>query len=160
MDNIFAIFFSRIRQIWTSFKLNSISLDEDIANTSSCLSSFPFAEHLSSNYIPSDTETLLIKALLVQPSVTLQKIKDEMFRLNKRIEYLARKHEDLAHQLVTCGSLVTLPRRLPDDILREIFHHSLPTNCNPCLETQSPPLVFMQVCIRWRQLVISTPTLW
>src|SRR5271155_4400079 len=87
-------------------------------------------------------------------------MKEEMARLERELEALSKDHDELDRQLTACQSLLTLPRRLPEDILREIFQLGLPTDRNAYPSKKTAPLIFTHICRRWRRVAISTPSLW
>nr|GAT47129.1 predicted protein [Mycena chlorophos] len=60
-----------------------------------------------------------------------------------------------AHQ-----SLLSPIRRLPSDVLVEIFSACLPTKHYPLIHPSQPPLLFGRVCRYWRELSRATPLLW
>jgi hypothetical protein len=61
------------------------------------------------------------------------------------------------------ASLLGPIRRIPDDVLSVIFGACLPSSDDskqPPMSRTHPAVVLSHVCRRWRQLSISTPTLW
>ncbi|KAJ7840391.1 hypothetical protein B0H14DRAFT_2241542, partial [Mycena olivaceomarginata] len=50
-------------------------------------------------------------------------------------------------------------RTLPDDVVREIFLASLPSE-NPTLCGLQAPLLLCHISHQWRMLALSTPRLW
>lgn len=56
---------------------------------------------------------------------------------------------------------ITSPfRRIPTDLLHEIFYHCLPTYRNPLLSASEAPVLLTRVCSRWRKVALSSPRLW
>ncbi|CAA7268700.1 unnamed protein product [Cyclocybe aegerita] len=51
-------------------------------------------------------------------------------------------------------------RRVPHDLLQEIFLACLPTDRNPSLSADEAPILITQVCSHWRHVAHSTPQLW
>ncbi|KAF9066952.1 hypothetical protein BDP27DRAFT_1174984, partial [Rhodocollybia butyracea] len=52
-------------------------------------------------------------------------------------------------------------RRLPVEILTEIFTHCLPSkHIPPSSLIMEAPLVLLSVCREWRTVALSTPRLW
>ncbi|KAF8956469.1 hypothetical protein BDZ97DRAFT_1671598, partial [Flammula alnicola] len=131
-----------------------------MSQDTSLIDSFPFSSHLKSNYIPFDEEALQIKAFLTEPCKQLEKMKAEMDRLQAEFDSLKSKYDNLHHQFTSCAALITLPRRLPNDVLQEIFYQTLPTDRNALLNKNTAPLIFTCICRQWRQVVFSTPRLW
>ncbi|KDR69393.1 hypothetical protein GALMADRAFT_77396, partial [Galerina marginata CBS 339.88] len=124
------------------------------------IDSFPFVSYLGTNYIPSDEEMLEIKTFLVEPTNQLQTMKTEIDRLEAQLADLSKNHDNFRDQMNACKALITFPRRMPNDILQEIFYQSLPTWHNAPMNRRAPPLIFTQVCRQWRGVALSTPKLW
>ncbi|PPQ72105.1 hypothetical protein CVT26_006883 [Gymnopilus dilepis] len=132
----------------------------DVSFAPSWLSSFPFLEHMKSNYIPSDDEVSRIRTLLLEPVGTLQKVEDKIGRLTEELQTLWKIRDELKGQIDAATALIATSRRLPDDVLREIFQQCLPANRNTPLKKTGAPWLFTQVCRRWRQVALETPSLW
>lgn len=130
------------------------------SSESSLVDSFPYSSHLQTNYIPSEEEIAKIKAFLADPSEKLKKIQTNIERLKAELQAAEKDHELLESQINACYSLISLPRRLPDDVLREIFFRCLPTDGNAILYPNTPPLIFTRICSHWRQVALTTPVLW
>jgi hypothetical protein len=131
-----------------------------MSKDTSLIDSFPFSSYLDSNYIPSDDEAVQIKTFLVQPRKQLEEMKAEMDRLQAELSSVKSKYDSLYHQFNSCASLITLPRRVPDDVLEEIFYQSLPTDRNALLDNKAAPLIFTRICRQWRQVAFASPRLW
>ncbi|KAJ6573528.1 hypothetical protein DFH09DRAFT_868682, partial [Mycena vulgaris] len=94
--------------------------------------SSPFTSKLGTNYCPSDEEQIEIQTFITEPTRRLQRLDDEITELRKAIEKLADERDNLklsayvdAHR-----ALISPVRRLPLDIIREIFMACLPTHRN------------------------------
>ncbi|KDR81190.1 hypothetical protein GALMADRAFT_116222 [Galerina marginata CBS 339.88] len=124
------------------------------------IDSFPFASRLKSNYIPSEEEVVEIEALLKAPAKELEDMAAEIDRLQAELDAQKKKHGNLQKQFTTCSALVSVPRRLPDDILREMFLRCLPTKNNALMDRDTAPLIFTRICNHWRRVALSTPLLW
>jgi len=126
----------------------------------SLIDSFPFSSYLDSNYIPSDEEVVEIKKFLIQPREQLEQMGTEIACLHAELSSVKSKYDSLYHQFNSCASLITLPRRVPNDVLEEIFYQSLPTDRNALLDTKAAPLIFTRICPHWRQVAFANPRLW
>ncbi|KAJ7432006.1 hypothetical protein FB451DRAFT_1090776 [Mycena latifolia] len=113
----------------------------------------PFKHILHTNAIPSDSECQLIEDLLATPQ-------KEVAGLSEQIEQLSRRREELNSFIGPHRALVSLVRRLPDDVMQEIFIASLPANRNAIMSLAEAPLLLCNICSAWRNLAISTPYLW
>jgi len=133
-----------------------------MSKDTSLIDAFPFTSHLKSNYIPLDEEAVLIKAFLAEPCKQLEEMKAEKDCLHDQAELdsLKLKYENLHQQVTSCASLITLPRRLPYDLLEEIFYQTLPTDRNAPMNTNATPLIFTRICRHRRQVALSIPRLW
>lgn len=54
---------------------------------------------------------------------------------------------------------VDLTSELPPELLGQIFTHCLPSETVP-ISSKVAPLLFLQVCRRWREIAYLTPSLW
>ncbi|KAJ6598533.1 hypothetical protein B0H10DRAFT_2441483 [Mycena sp. CBHHK59/15] len=72
---------------------------------------------------------------------------------------LTQKRDHLVDFIDAHLALVSPARRLPDDVVREIFEASLPSEY-AVMRGDEPPLLLRQICQPWRRLAQSTPRLW
>lgn len=76
------------------------------------------------------------------------------------IDDLSIKREHL-RKYVDAHRVLLLPvRRLPAEILQEIFIHCLPTEHNAVRSVTEPPLLLGRICRAWRTIALWTPQLW
>ncbi|ESK83795.1 hypothetical protein Moror_13550 [Moniliophthora roreri MCA 2997] len=113
----------------------------------------PFANKHGTNYAPSPKEILQIRDILAESDTELQIIEEEIARLHDhrvKLKSFIDKHH----------SLLSPIRRVPADILREIFIRCIPEDYIPTSDLQEAPLLLTGICQLWREIVISTPQLW
>ncbi|KAJ6544218.1 hypothetical protein B0H19DRAFT_894535, partial [Mycena capillaripes] len=122
--------------------------------------SSPFAPQLGTNYCPKDEEVLEIKALLVEPSLRLKRLDDEITDLQKAIDKLAEERNSLGAYVDAHKALISPVRRLPLDIIQEIFIACLPTHSNCVVSAIEAPVLLGRICSSWRAISLSTPRLW
>ncbi|KAF8199990.1 hypothetical protein K438DRAFT_1516203, partial [Mycena galopus ATCC 62051] len=122
--------------------------------------SSPFASRLGTNYCPEDTELPQIKALLVEPCLRLKGIDDEIAIMQKALKMLIEKRDALADYVAAHKALLSPLRRLPLDIIEEIFVACLPAHRNCVMSAQDAPVILGRVCSSWRSISLSTPRLW
>lgn len=120
----------------------------------------PCASYLHTNYSPTASEILEIKDFLAKPLARLNHLEDEINRLNAIIEKLCDEHEALNAEIEAHRALISPLRRMPLDIMVEIFTHCLPTEHNAVMSTREAPLLLGRVCSEWRSITLSTPRLW
>ncbi|KAJ7082686.1 hypothetical protein B0H15DRAFT_436590 [Mycena belliarum] len=113
----------------------------------------PFQHMLDTNAVPSDSECQHIHDFLAAPQ-------QELIAISKQIQELVQKQDELNHLINSHRALVSLARRLPDDVMRAVFIAALPSSHNAIMDLAEPPLLFCAVSRAWRSLAISTPRLW
>ncbi|KAK7034525.1 hypothetical protein VNI00_012372 [Paramarasmius palmivorus] len=112
-----------------------------------------FTTYFGTNYAPSPQEVSDIQQLLVEPEKELKFLDEEFVRVyNQRIK--------LKTYIDNHRSLLSPIRRVPVDIIREIFAHCLPTLSLPTANVKEAPLLLTRVCRSWREAAITTPCLW
>jgi hypothetical protein len=113
----------------------------------------PFRQHFGTNYAPCEKELAQIDSLLEFPRKQLSELTskiDDLLQQQKRLKAFISAHEALTSPV----------RRLPREILQEIFLHCLPSDHLPILCRREAPLVLTRICRHWRDLAQSTPSIW
>ncbi|KAL0069438.1 hypothetical protein AAF712_003463 [Marasmius tenuissimus] len=109
--------------------------------------------NVATNNEPSVMEQNEVRRLIDQPQTRIRDIDAEISRL------LAER--DKLEHFVGAHSRVLSPiRRLPADILSEIFILCLPTDHFPSRDLAEAPLLLTFVCHIWRNVALRTPRLW
>ncbi|KAJ7457778.1 hypothetical protein FB451DRAFT_1372425 [Mycena latifolia] len=103
----------------------------------------PFERHLRSNYTPTDEEVSSIRAYLA-PHV------DELARLVSLIHDLSARRDQIKEHISLHETLISPVRRIPHDILQEIFLACLPANRNPTMSTTEAPLLLCRISAEQR----------
>ncbi|KAJ7253516.1 hypothetical protein C8J57DRAFT_1237322 [Mycena rebaudengoi] len=114
---------------------------------------------LNTNVIPDDVECQQIRDF-VDPRKKAAQLAEQIVRMQKVLDDLARKCDDLTKFIDAHLALVSPARRLPDDVVREIFMASLPKNRNCAISAKDSPLLLCTICQSWRNLALSTPRMW
>ncbi|KAJ7771572.1 hypothetical protein B0H16DRAFT_1364181 [Mycena metata] len=112
-----------------------------------------FLDRLYTNYIPSDEEIERI-----QTDLTLKAA--EFGRLDKLIQSLCIERDKIGAYLDSHKALISHPRRLPRDIVQEIFLACLPTDRNAVMSPTEAPVLLCRICSAWRNIAHTTPQLW
>ncbi|KAJ7472621.1 hypothetical protein FB451DRAFT_1089498 [Mycena latifolia] len=120
----------------------------------------PFKDLLHTNAVPSDTECQRIHELLTGPRKEVDKITSEIERLQTLINELAGKRANLIEFIDAHLALVSPARRLPEDVVAEIFAAALPSDRNAVMSGDESPLLLCHICRAWRRLALATPRLW
>ncbi|KAF8128307.1 hypothetical protein K438DRAFT_1888700 [Mycena galopus ATCC 62051] len=120
----------------------------------------PFASQLGTNYCPTDAELGQIKGLLVEPCMKLKGLDDEISIMRKALDKLTEDRDALGAYVDAHRTLLSPIRRLPLDIIEEIFVACLPTHRNCVMSAQEAPVILGRICSSWRTISLSTPRLW
>ncbi|KAJ7121956.1 hypothetical protein C8R43DRAFT_1241294 [Mycena crocata] len=113
----------------------------------------PFTPHFDTNYVPSDEEVKYIQTDLLFHST-------ELARLDDLIAQLSLQRQKIQTYIDAHKALISYARRLPHDIVQEIFLACLPTDVNANICPQNAPQVLCRICSAWRAVALSTPRLW
>ncbi|KAJ7633455.1 hypothetical protein DFH06DRAFT_1222851 [Mycena polygramma] len=122
--------------------------------------SSPFTPQLGTNYCPSDKEVLEINDLLVEPRHRLKQLDDKIANLQKAMDELAEEREGVDAFVSAHNALISPLRRMPLDIIQEIFLACLPTHRNCVMSASEAPVLLGRICSSWRAISLSTPRLW
>ncbi|KAJ7502549.1 hypothetical protein B0H11DRAFT_642517 [Mycena galericulata] len=113
----------------------------------------PFTARLHTNFVPSDEEA---EGIRIDLAFRLK----ELERIDERIRELSAERSKIKQYIDSHKALISHPRRLPADIVREIFTACLPADRNAVLSAQEAPLILCRICSAWRNIALTTPTLW
>ncbi|EDR05815.1 uncharacterized protein LACBIDRAFT_329425 [Laccaria bicolor S238N-H82] len=120
----------------------------------------PLEQRLNTNYTPSDEELQEIPRILVEPQARLARMNDEIERAHATLDALKRQRDELAQLIDQYQALTSPIRRIPPEILQEIFINCLPTDHPALMSEREAPLLIGRVCSSWRSISQSTPELW
>ncbi|KAF5339255.1 hypothetical protein D9758_013325 [Tetrapyrgos nigripes] len=118
-------------------------------------------ENFRNMYIPSDTETSQIQSLIEGAERDLRRYDEEIERLSKTLAALKTHRDDLQIRRDRYHAFSASLRRLPMEILGEIFSWC----CTPGLLVDmtlysAPTLAIAQTCSFWREITLKMPGLW
>ncbi|KAF7375638.1 hypothetical protein MSAN_00452900 [Mycena sanguinolenta] len=122
--------------------------------------SSPFATRLGTNYCPTDLEVLEIQSFLAEPTRRLKSLDAEIADLQKSIDKLIEERDGLKTYVDAHQALISPVRRLPRDIVQEIFLVCLPTHRNCVMSATEAPILLGRICSAWRAISLSLPSLW
>ncbi|KAJ6459678.1 hypothetical protein C8R45DRAFT_1030705 [Mycena sanguinolenta] len=120
----------------------------------------PFADKLKTNYTPSSEEMKFLRDVLATPTERLSQIQGQIEVLDLVIGQLKAEQYSIQSVIDPHKALMSPMRRIPDDILREIFLACLPTEHVATIDNREAPLLLARICRRWRALAHSIPLLW
>ncbi|KAF5310736.1 hypothetical protein D9619_007890 [Psilocybe cf. subviscida] len=118
----------------------------------------PVPHLLKTNDPPSDSEIILVQDALVKAREELEVLEYQLGRIAATHEDALKKDEKSYQKFIRSHTAVlSLVRRLPDDILATIFEE---VSFSPRAYYSHPPWALSQVCRDWRRVALSLPHLW
>ncbi|KAI5822576.1 hypothetical protein K523DRAFT_407924 [Schizophyllum commune Tattone D] len=109
--------------------------------------------------LPTTTEARLICDAIAETNGRLKEINHELERLSESRKHMDALRRSLEYSQGVRRALLAPIRRLPTDILSEIFRAC----CGDAIEIayeRCEPLVLGSVCKSWRDTILGIPTLW
>ncbi|KAJ7234000.1 hypothetical protein C8J57DRAFT_1381455 [Mycena rebaudengoi] len=122
--------------------------------------SAPFSTKLGTNYCPRDDEVLEISRILLEPSLRLKRLDEEISTVRMTLDKLATERDELGNYVDGYRALISPARRLPHDLVQEIFIACLPSHRNCVMSASEAPVLLGRICSAWRKIALSTPRLW
>ncbi|KAF7981065.1 hypothetical protein HWV62_35540 [Athelia sp. TMB] len=113
----------------------------------------PVAELLATFAAPSPAESFVVRERILQIARDLSQLDNEIGRVEDLLQGLRRNHEDLRRLYHRHENILNPTRRLPVEILGEIFVQWQATVGGISIRPAS-------VCQHWRAVAIATPRLW
>ncbi|KAJ7607859.1 hypothetical protein FB45DRAFT_707291, partial [Roridomyces roridus] len=101
---------------------------------------------------PEPSKIPFIRSFVPEIDASLTSIAAEISRLQEQLCSLQQDRSDLLDYQRKHKSMLSPLRRMPPEILAEIFTSSIPV--------VSDPWVWTHICSRWRAVAIATPALW
>ncbi|KAJ6512788.1 hypothetical protein C8R45DRAFT_1067949 [Mycena sanguinolenta] len=124
------------------------------------LNNSPFAARLNTNYVPSDSEILEIRALLAEPEKELARMDAQIEKMEAALAQLKEQRELLKRPIDAHRVLLSPIRHIPHDVLVEIFLACLPSKHHALIDFTKAPMLLSRVCRHWSGVAYSTPMLW
>ncbi|KAF7326196.1 hypothetical protein MKEN_00471800 [Mycena kentingensis (nom. inval.)] len=118
-----------------------------------------FTSKFGTNYGADDAEMGDIRKLISGPNARIVALDDEIRLLRQRIDNLLKERGELASFVNNHTALLAPIRRLPRDVVEELFVACLPSR-NCAMSFTEAPLLLGRVCSSWRTIAWSTPRLW
>ena len=85
----------------------------------------------------------------------------ELLLIDTEIQRLKAKREQVQGSIDIYNTILSPARRLPPDILREIFHQCLTIGRPyPILSATEAPMLLTRICSLWRSIALSSPWIW
>jgi F-box-like len=120
----------------------------------------PVLDLLGGNYVASESQAQMICDTISSVRAGFSRLESEITRLSAVLDGLTAKHDAFQIYTHSLVALVAPIRRLPPEVLSEIFLHYNDENNISDLRLNMAPLLLGGVCSRWRTVALSTPRLW
>ena len=127
----------------------------------------PFSKFSTINVVPGHQDILLIDAIVSERNTQLSTLALQMANVDTAFRKLAairaKLEENSAHvrrSLLAHQALTSSARRIPPEVLGEVFYHCLPKTPYITPRDVESPMVLARVCRHWRAVAMSTPRLW
>lgn len=129
----------------------------------------PIPQLLNTNHTPSLAQCHPVKATITDKLPNISRLEAEIDRLQAIIEDLKRECGSLREYSHAHDILLSPIRKLPPEILAEIFRNALPDRRNNAmlpyktgemLAHRRAAMLLGQICRFWRAVAVATPQLW
>lgn len=114
---------------------------------------------LRTNDIPSESDRTKIKTIVHQGERDLALLESEIHETTVLLENLRLRQLHLRDQMKVCKRIISPLRRLPAELIREIFH-AFRADIVERSVLRKAILSLSQICSRWREIALSMPGLW
>ncbi|KAH7887184.1 hypothetical protein F5I97DRAFT_1115314 [Phlebopus sp. FC_14] len=126
----------------------------------------PYSRYVTLNFIARPEDREPIDAILAERQSQIMDLTQEIERVDdlcQTLQVIRAKLRERQSRVEESRQFhrgfTSAVRRLPPEILADIFCHCMPERpCTPC--GTAIPLVLTQVCQRWRSIATATPQLW
>ncbi|KAJ7291403.1 hypothetical protein C8J57DRAFT_1705014 [Mycena rebaudengoi] len=118
---------------------------------------------LISNDPPPDSEVPAIHDIIADEQSRLLVLDTQIAALRKILEPLVNERNATADKILRHQSVISVARRIPPEILGEIFLLTLPSQEVAWHKTScvnSSPWLVGHICSRWRKIALTLPELW
>ncbi|KAJ6552733.1 hypothetical protein B0H19DRAFT_949729, partial [Mycena capillaripes] len=114
---------------------------------------------LTTNEPPEDSDVASIHSAISAADVLLTLLDEEISHLRDRVQQLEEERNSLSRFRTQNQAVLSQRRRVPPEVLSQIFCWTLPSAKNAQLRTQfratDSPWVLTHVCHHWRNVAIS-----
>ncbi|KAJ6562427.1 hypothetical protein B0H19DRAFT_97186 [Mycena capillaripes] len=119
---------------------------------------------LNSNQPPEESELTFVQSAILQADASLARLDEEISELQGKLRQFEAERASLFTYRTGNSAIISPLRRMPPELLREIFSWTMPTinrtlGWNEICIGQSP-WALTHICSRWRMIALSTPSLW
>ncbi|KAJ7781490.1 hypothetical protein B0H16DRAFT_1359059 [Mycena metata] len=120
----------------------------------------PIRHLLHTNFVPAEAECDAVRLLLNESLESLRQLDTEILQLQTAMAKLVDIRQKLSADIDAHQAMITPARRMPSDIIQEIFVACLPTDGPSVIDSNDAPILLGQICHSWRHVAHSTAALW
>lgn len=133
--------------------------EKDIPPT---LPSWRFEELASCNDAPLDSERTALETVVCEGEASLSSLPLRIAALRQKLRILLQEENRTVKHITDAKVLLNPVRRLPADVLIDIFAACLPkrTEFTDSLDAKGAPWVLSRVCAFWRRTALASTELW
>ncbi|KAJ7609076.1 hypothetical protein FB45DRAFT_712546, partial [Roridomyces roridus] len=116
-----------------------------------------------SNDPPQSAELAFIQTVALDTAARLTCFDDEISRLRQRLDYLESQRAQLSQYSHQNAAILSPLRRMPPEVVVQIFLRTLPSfyeSNGDASDARGSPWTLAQVSGRWREISLSTASLW
>ncbi|KAK0212087.1 hypothetical protein DFS33DRAFT_1278965 [Desarmillaria ectypa] len=113
----------------------------------------------SCNDVPLDSERTALEAVVREGESNLSSLPQRIAAVRETLKILLKEQTRTVKHITNAKTLLNPVRRLPADVLIEIFTACLPEHMDS-LDAKSAPWILSQVCASWRQIALESARLW
>ncbi|KAJ6485556.1 hypothetical protein C8R45DRAFT_790001, partial [Mycena sanguinolenta] len=114
---------------------------------------------LTTNEPPDDSDAVFVQSIVLKCDARLAYLEDEISKSPDRKGFEEERLSLLAYRAQNRGILSPV-RRIPPEILGDIFCWILPPVEHASHEAHNSPWLLTNISSRWRAICIGTPSLW
>ncbi|KAF7366676.1 ABC protein [Mycena sanguinolenta] len=119
---------------------------------------------LNTNEPPEDSEMIFIRSVVSKTTTRLTRLDDEISKLHEKLKQLEDERTALLSYRTRNTAILSPLRRMPPEVLAEIFSWTLPSKVDDAWnigsDTTQSPWLLTRISSRWRAVCLSTTSLW
>jgi hypothetical protein len=120
----------------------------------------PVSQIVQTNCIPTDDEVSQIKRYISNQNDQASSLDAEISQARAVLDDLVNRRDQIEKNVSDHQALLCPARRLPPDIMEEIFLHCFSADRYPTLGSTEAPTLLSHVCRGWRNLSLSISRFW
>ncbi|KAK1227954.1 hypothetical protein PQX77_009001 [Marasmius sp. AFHP31] len=120
----------------------------------------PFGRFFNVNTPPTAEECSAVRSFMRPLQGELSALENEISRLQTLVEDLILRRDPITKYISQHQNIISPIRRLPSEVLSQIFIACLPTAHHATRDLTQAPLIFTVISRRFRDVALSTPQLW